>query len=164
MLSFRDLWKTFVKAVDEAVDGDDVADVGLGAVRRVKIVAGLDQLPQLGGQGGELTLAGPDVGELLLKQERDVGAWRLTSIPKSEDLRYLGQRETGGLGCADKLQPADDGVVVGPVPVGRPGWSRQQALAFVETDGLTVDAGNRSDFSDEHAPSLRLDLVAHFKV
>ena len=90
-------------------------------------------------------------------------AWGLTGITKPEDAPDLGQSEAGGLGGSNELQSTDDGVIVASVSVGLTTRRGQQALAFVEPDGLTVDAGDRSDFPDEHRFTLPLDLVAHCK-
>lgn len=94
-----------------------------------------------------------------------MGAWGLTGIAKPEDAPNLGQGKAGGLGGPDELQSADDGgVIVASVPIGLTTRRRQQPLSFIEADGLTVDAGDRSDFPDEHRSTLPLDLVANCKV
>lgn len=79
-----------------------MADVRVGAIRRVKAVAGFNELLKFGSQGREFTLTFPDLGELAVKKEGNMRAWGLTGIPKTEGIRGFGQCETGGLGCADK--------------------------------------------------------------
>lgn len=141
-----------------------MADVRIGAIGRVKTVAGFNELLKFGSQGREFALPFPDLDELAVKKKGNMRAWGLTGIPMAKDIRGFGQCETGGLGCTDKPQPSDDRLVIASIPVGFTAGRRKESLPLVEPDGLPVYAGNAGYFPDEHRPSLTLDLIQHCKV
>ena len=91
-------------------------------------------------------------------------AGSLTCIPERKNAHDLREREAGRLSALNEGQPADHGGVVVSIPVELTMRRGQEPLLFIKTNGLTMHAYDVGDFSNEHEPSLTLDLEAHFMV
>lgn len=100
------------------VAGEDVADVRVGAVGRVEVVAACHEVFQLLFEGGELGLAGADGVELGVQDGRHVGAGSVAVVSEVDDAAYLDQGQACRLGVADELDAGDGRIVVGTVAVG----------------------------------------------
>lgn len=88
----------------------------------------------------------------------------LACVAEGKNTSDLRERETGRLSALDEGHPADHGGVIVAIPVELTMRRGQEPLLFIETNGLTINAEDRGDFSNEHEPSLALDLVGRIKV
>ncbi len=97
--------------------GDDVADLLVGAVRRIEVVTAADQPLELCFKDGQLTLPRLHVVQLRRKQHLHVGARDGTLPAQIEDAGDFAQGESGCLSAADEREPGEDRGVVLPVAV-----------------------------------------------
>ena len=103
------------------------------------------------------------IAELKFEDSSGLKGWvRSALFADVEDLADLGELEAGGLGGADGGDPGDG--LFGVVAVARRGAGGfgEQALVFVEAQGLDAGAGCGGELTDLHdvAPSKRRDPQA----
>lgn len=132
----------------------DVAHFIVAAIGRVEVLACQNGLLEISGQHLEFNLSGSNIGELLLDETRDVCARDLTGLAKLNRAQNLLQGQARGLGGADEPQSSDGLIVIATVAAARSFRVRQQALAFIEANRLTANAGDNAEFSDKHPPIL----------
>lgn len=137
-----------------------MAGLGVGAVGGIELMTSTDETFEFAFEGGELTLSGLDVEQLVGEQLADVGAGRGTIASQFQDGGDLDQGEPGPLSVADELESGEGRGVIDPVLVGPAAGRGEQALALVEADGLGRQARGGGEFSDAHALNLRLDLAS----
>ncbi|CCH75632.1 hypothetical protein BN11_860002 [Nostocoides australiense Ben110] len=116
--------------------GENVADIGVGAVVGIEAVAAFDETVEFCLEQGEVPDACTHVGELAVDQYRHMRAGDVAVVAEIDDGAYLGEREACCLGGLNEAQPGEGGLVVGSVAVGTSFGCGQQAPAFVEPDGL----------------------------
>lgn len=116
--------------------GDDVADIGVGAVVGIQVVAALDEHVEFCLEQGEVPDARAHIFKLAADQGCHVSAGDVAVVAEIDDGADLGERESCCLGGLDEAQPGERGFVVDPVAVGTAFGCGEQALAFVEPDGL----------------------------
>ncbi len=101
----------------------------------------------------EFLKAPVDVVKSLSNKRGDVIAGRPAVVADGQDLTDLGQGETAGLGGLDEAEAIDDSRVVVAVATGGAARRGQEALAFVEAQGLDRQTGAGGDIADQHANS-----------
>src|SRR5688500_10949842 len=112
--------------------------------------AGLHKGPQSVADAGEFRQPGLDIGKLVLRGRFQAAHVVLPAAGQLEQLAYLLQGETQGLGAADEAQPADLGGLVAAIARRAPRRGRKQALAFVVAHGVDGDTGLLREFTDLH--------------
>ncbi len=94
--------------------GEDVADLVVGAVRRIEVVTAADQLLELCFKDGQLTLPRLHGVQLRREQRLHVGARDGTLPAQIEDAGDLDQGEPCCLSTADEAKSVQRGGVVVP--------------------------------------------------
>ena len=138
---------------------------GLAAVG-VSAVGGIEPLGAFG-EGNEL-IAGAVEGlnvfveilEMQLEEVEYVVAGRLPLAPEIQNRSDLGEGEAGGLGVANKPEPADGFTAVVTVTVGSAIRRGQDPDVLVVTDGLGVDTDLLGKLSNFHK-SIITPLTFH---
>ena len=92
-----------------------MADVAVGTVRGVEVVAALDELCQFRLEGGELGPSRTNGVELGVQHAGHVGTRAVAVVAKVDDAADLDQRQAGRLGVADEPDTGDGRVVVAAV-------------------------------------------------
>lgn len=143
---------------------EDVADIGVGAVGWVELVAAFDELVEFVFERGELSAALLDIAEFGLEEIVDVGAWGGAVVSDVDDAADLGEGEPCGLGVSDEPQPSECRFVVEPVAVGGSTGLGEQPASFIESDGSGRQSEGVGELTNEHCLILPLDLLLWIKV
>ncbi len=144
-----------------------MAELGVGAVDRIKPITTANEVFQFLSEGREFVLSRPDLAEFGREKIADVGAGRDALAAHVENGGDLDQGEAGALSSSDELESGDDRGVVVAVAVRIASRLREQTLAFVEPDRLGIKTCGGGDFSNVHVldgTRLTLYLGSRFTV
>ncbi len=95
-----------------------MADVGVGAVGGIEVVAAFDENVEFCFERGEVPDACANVGELAADQGHHMSTGDVADVAEVDDAADLGEGEACRLCGLNEVQPGDWGFVVGAVAVG----------------------------------------------
>jgi hypothetical protein len=124
----------------------------------------VQQFGEMGFETGEFGQRRSHLVEPSLKDTNHVFARCFTAVGDCEHLTYLVQRQAGGLGTPNKLQPVDELGSVLAVAAWGAGRGGQQTGVFVEPDCLGRHRGAAGEFADLHHISLTFHFTGMFIV
>src|SRR5215831_9815493 len=144
--------------------GEDAADVWFGAVGGVGNGGAVAKAGQRRAGAGELGDPLVDLRQVLADQAGDVPAGSMPAVPDAENAADLGQAEPGRLRLPDERQPAGRSGRVVAVPAGGARRRGHEPGLLVKPDRLGGQPGRGGQLTDEHPPTLPLDLPVDWKL